>query len=125
MGLLNVKIDEAGYPGSEGTIRDVGFSVSEGEQIGLIGPNGAGKSTTIKAVWGLLQEVRGHIDWESQDARYAYVPERHVFYSELTLWEHLSLAAAAFSLEQAGFEKRVDELLRVFSMLDGKHHLVG
>lgn len=122
--MLNVEIDEAGYPGSEGTIRGVRFGVSAGEQIGLIGPNGAGKSTTIKAVLGLLQKVSGRIEWENPDARYAYVPELPVFYSELTLWEHLSLAAAAFSLEQATFEEQTDRLLRTFSMADEKHHLL-
>lgn len=122
--MLNVEIEKAGYAGAERVIRDVSFSVTKGELIGLIGPNGAGKSTTIKAVLGLLPEVHGRISWEKEDSRYAYVPERPVFYNELTLWEHLSLAAAAFSLENTAFEERADELLRTFSMTDEKHHLL-
>src|SRR5699024_6502689 len=105
-------------------IHDVRFSVEKGEQIGLIGPNGAGKSTTIKAVLGLIQEVQGNIEWKNEGARYAYVPERPVFYNELTLWEHLTLAAAAFSLDQHEFEERSNHLLQTFSMQQEKHHLL-
>lgn len=122
--MLEVHIDEAGYPGAEGTIQDISFSVAAGEQIGLIGPNGAGKSTTIKSILGLLQNVEGGIHWEDGQARYAYVPEQPVFYSELTLWEHFSLAAAAFSFESDAFEQRANDLLETFAMTGVKHHLL-
>lgn len=35
-------------------IRDVTFSVQQGEIFGFVGPNGAGKSTTIKVLLGLI-----------------------------------------------------------------------
>lgn len=35
-------------------IRDVTFSVNEGEIFGFVGPNGAGKSTTIKVLMGFI-----------------------------------------------------------------------
>lgn len=40
-------------------LRDVSFSVEEGEFIGLIGPNGAGKTTLMRAALGLLDHA-GH-----------------------------------------------------------------
>lgn len=122
--MLDVHIDEAGYPDATGAIHNVSFSVSAGEQIGLIGPNGAGKSTTIKSILGLLKDVRGTIDWMDENVRYAYVPEQPVFYDELTLWEHFSLAAAAFSFESNDFEERANELLKTFAMESEKHHLL-
>jgi ABC-2 type transport system ATP-binding protein len=43
-------------------VRDVEFSVSEGELIGFIGANGAGKSTTIKMLTGILRPTRGEMN---------------------------------------------------------------
>src|SRR3954447_12338142 len=43
-------------------VRDVSFSVAEGELIGYIGPNGAGKSTTIKMLTGILTPTHGEVE---------------------------------------------------------------
>jgi len=40
-------------------LKNVSFSVVEGEIIGYIGPNGAGKSTTIKILSGILVPTSG------------------------------------------------------------------
>lgn len=40
-------------------LKDVSFSVEEGDIVGYIGPNGAGKSTTIKIMSGILNPTSG------------------------------------------------------------------
>ena len=40
-------------------LKDVSFSVDEGDIVGYIGPNGAGKSTTIKIMSGILTPTSG------------------------------------------------------------------
>lgn len=42
-------------------VRDVSFSIEQGEMVGFIGPNGAGKSTTIKMLSGILYPDSGEI----------------------------------------------------------------
>jgi ABC-2 type transport system ATP-binding protein len=39
--------------GERVAVRDISFSVAEGEIFGLLGPNGAGKTTTVECVAGL------------------------------------------------------------------------
>jgi ABC-2 type transport system ATP-binding protein len=42
-------------------VKDVSFSIGEGEMVGYIGANGAGKSTTIKMLTGILSPSSGDI----------------------------------------------------------------
>ncbi len=42
-------------------VKDISFSIEEGEMVGFIGPNGAGKSTTIKMLSGILYPDKGSI----------------------------------------------------------------
>ncbi|MDR0647763.1 MAG: ATP-binding cassette domain-containing protein [Synergistaceae bacterium] len=42
-------------------IKDVSFSIEEGEVVGLVGPNGAGKSTLLKVLLGILAPTSGEV----------------------------------------------------------------
>ncbi|WP_057759986.1 ABC transporter ATP-binding protein [Cytobacillus praedii] len=42
-------------------VKDISFSINEGEIVGYIGPNGAGKSTTIKMLTGILVPSSGDV----------------------------------------------------------------
>lgn len=42
-------------------VKDMNFTIEEGEMVGFIGPNGAGKSTTIKMLSGILHPTSGSI----------------------------------------------------------------
>lgn len=123
--VLKVDIEEAGYEPGRPRIHDVHFQVSAGELLGLIGPNGAGKSTTIKTVMGLLKDAKATVKIAGDPPRYAYVPEQPIFYEDLTLWEHLDLAAAAFGLEDERFEKQANRLLEQFGMDQVRDGLPG
>jgi zinc transport system ATP-binding protein len=57
---LTIKNLSAGYRGTE-ALRNVSFSVTPGDYIGICGPNGSGKSTMIKVILGLLQPTAGEI----------------------------------------------------------------
>ena len=41
-------------------LKNVSFSIDEGEIVGYIGPNGAGKSTTIKIMTGIISPTSGN-----------------------------------------------------------------
>ncbi len=42
-------------------VRDVDFSVGEGESFGLVGESGSGKSTVLRAIAGLVRDWSGHL----------------------------------------------------------------
>ncbi len=50
-------------------VRNVNFSVSRGEVVGLLGDNGAGKSTLIKVLTGVHPATEGQIYFEGRPVR--------------------------------------------------------
>lgn len=124
MPLLNVKIKEAGYEREHPIIHNIQFNVQEGELIGLIGPNGAGKSTTIKTILGLLENIKGDVLFKL-GTKYSYIPERPIFYDELTLWEHLDFIASVEGMEDQIYKQQAKELLEKYTLADHAHEFPG
>lgn len=71
MAVLEVKnlthIYSEGTPFEKDAIRDVSFSVEEGELIGVIGHTGSGKSTLVQHLNGLLRPNSGQVFLHGQD----------------------------------------------------------
>lgn len=100
--------------GQVSALNDVSITLSAGEIWGLLGHNGAGKTTLMKHLLGLLLPTRGEIRVlghsptgpESRTLRnqIGYLPERVVFYPELTGLETLSYFAQlkGVNLKQCG-----------------------
>jgi ABC-2 type transport system ATP-binding protein len=120
LSLLNVDIKAAGYERDKSIIQNIEFKLEKGELIGLIGPNGAGKSTTIKAILGMVEHKEGTVSFD-RDSIYSYIPERPIFYDELTLWEHLNFVAAVEGLQQQEFRERANDLLEKYKLANHAH----
>ncbi|XID90649.1 ABC transporter ATP-binding protein [Paenibacillaceae bacterium WGS1546] len=134
--LLRAEIEEAGYEPGSPIVRDVVLGVRPGERVGLLGPNGAGKSTLMKGLLGQLPHWKAKIAWKGTDAGtgeregkeagkaslpIAYIPEQPVLYERMTLWEHLSIAAASIGLPEDEFRERSARLLERFRLHGFRH----
>ena len=53
--------------GKRPVVKDVSFSVSQGEVVGILGPNGAGKTTCFYMTIGLVRQDGGKILIDNQD----------------------------------------------------------
>ncbi|WBL14180.1 ABC transporter ATP-binding protein [Sutcliffiella sp. NC1] len=113
--LLTLEIEKAGYDEGMSILSNVTFNVTRGELVGLIGPNGAGKSTTIKTILGMNEHYKGTIHFDSK-REIAYIPEKPVYYFDMTLWEHIELTAALLQLEEKSWTVKVKKLLKTFEL---------
>ncbi len=64
-------------------LKDISFSMNEGDVLAIIGPNGAGKTVLFRALIGLIP-FDGEIKWR-EDARIGYVPQKLFEKAELPL----------------------------------------
>jgi len=111
------------YYGSNHALRDVSFTVAEGEIVTLIGANGAGKSTTLRALSGVVRPSSGSIVHDGKSiaglpshriARMgiAHVPEGRGVFANMSVRENLEMGGYARS---SG--KEVEESVqRVFAL---------
>lgn len=64
-GLLEVR-NVSRLFGSTMAVKDVSFTLQQGELLGLMGPNGAGKSTLFNLIAGVLPPTSGEIIFEGK-----------------------------------------------------------
>lgn len=112
-------------------VRDVNFSIDEGEMVAFLGPNGAGKTTTLKLLSGLIvptsgaADVLGYVPWERENAfrrRFSLVMgQKNQLWWDLPAQESFQLHKEIYRIDPQDFDRRQDELT---SLLEVKH-LVG
>ncbi|MCZ8375153.1 MAG: ABC transporter ATP-binding protein [Beijerinckiaceae bacterium] len=123
-------------------VRDLSFTVSAGEILGLIGPNGSGKSTTVNVLSGVFPPTSGSIILAGEPIEGLPEAQRvgrglsrtfqtaRVF-PEFTVRQHVAMGCHAirqvnpfasilpfgsWRREQADIDARVDEVLRLCAL---------
>ena len=90
-------------------LKDVSFSVNEGEAVGIIGRNGAGKSTLLKILSQITPPTEGRI---TMDGRVASLLEVGTgFHPELTGRENVYLNGAILGMSRSEVKSKFDEIV--------------
>lgn len=102
--VLSTKNINKSY-GIDVILKDVSFTINEGEKVGLIGANGAGKSTLFKILTNQLEQDNGELFIE-KNKRLGYLSQHLSLHSSVTIYEEL---LSVFK-ELLDIEKKLSEL---------------
>lgn len=90
-------------------VRDVSFSIDEGDMLGIIGTNGAGKSTLLKTISGVMIPTKGTIQVNGKVV--ALLELASGFDGDLTVAENAYLRGAMLGYTRAFMNDKYDEII--------------
>ncbi len=107
-------------------LKDISFSVADGEMVGYIGPNGAGKSTTIKIMCGILTPdsgtclINGRIPWRDRMAHVAEIGvvfgQRSQLWWDIPVGDSFALLGNIYGMRKQEITDSLAELNRILSL---------
>ena len=115
-------------------VRDLSFTVGDGEIFGLLGPNGAGKTTSVRMMAGLIGPSDGtaringlELGRDSQRIRAitGVLTEAPGLHDKLTARENLGYYARLYGLRGANLRRAVDRYLDVVGLSTEGDRRVG
>lgn len=131
--LLEVRNINTLY-GRSHILHDLSFQLGKGQSMSLMGRNGMGKTTTLKSILGIVTPRSGHVYFDGEDVSklptwkrmrkdIAYVPEGRGMFHNLTVREHLQMAARPGSNGETNWD--YDRVLETFPRLQERLSNLG
>ena len=109
--MLRLESVSAGY-GETTILRNLDFTIGEGEVVALLGPNGAGKTTMLKTATGFVKAKSGKIEFCDEDVtglspyKFArrgvcHLPEGRGIFPSLSVLDNLTIQARTRKVDEA------------------------
>lgn len=118
--VLKVKNISKKYQAENGEVealKDVSFSINEGEFVSLIGPSGCGKSTILSIIAGLEDKNSGDIEI---DGEIGYMLQKDSLLEWLTIYKNVLFGLELRKAKTAENVKYVDNLLKKYHLYEFK-----
>ncbi|GAF56636.1 LOW QUALITY PROTEIN: cell division transporter, ATP-binding protein FtsE [Psychrobacter sp. JCM 18901] len=113
--------------GKRWVVKDVSFSVEQGQVVGLLGPNGAGKTTSFYMVVGLVNMDKGRVTLGKMDlskamherarAGIGYLPQEASIFRKLSIEDNiLAILQTRTELSKAEQQQELEKLIGEFHL---------
>lgn len=114
-------------------VKNVNFTVNDGEIVGFLGPNGAGKSTTMNVITGYIEPTEGTVIINGYDIlkkpakakkQIGYMPEGVPLYYDLTVREFVTYLAELKKVGKKEKKAEVDKAIEETGLKDVEKKLI-
>ena len=133
MPILDVQDLQKTYGGRR-VVDGVGFTVEEGEIVGLLGRNGAGKTTSFRMTIGMLTPEAGSVVFDGRDltrdpmyrhaqAGMGYLSQEPSVFQKLTVEQNVLAILETRGIDRQMRQRRCDELLEQFGLVHKRREL--
>ena len=109
-------------------LRELSFTIPDGQIVGYIGPNGAGKSTTIKILCGILRPdsgsctVDGLVPWEDRKRHVARLGvvfgQRSQLWWDVPVTDSFLLLRDIYRVPEARYRENLERLTELLDLKD-------
>ncbi len=90
-------------------VKDVSFTIEQGESVGLMGLNGSGKSTLLKLINGVMKPDKGQVLTRGRIA--GLIATGAGFHPQLTGRDNVFLNAAILGMTEAETKRKFDQIV--------------
>jgi ABC-2 type transport system ATP-binding protein len=107
-------------------LKDVTFTIGDGEMVGYIGPNGAGKSSTIKIMSGILNPdsgecvINGLTPWKSRKEHVRNIGvvfgQRSQLWWDVPVIDSFELIRDIYKVDESVYKRNLDELTEMLDL---------
>ncbi len=120
--------------GDIAAVRNVSFTVAQGQVLGFLGPNGAGKTTTMRVITGFVPATSGTVRVAGFDVftesaevrrRIGYLPENPPLYSDMSVSTYLRFVARIKGLSRTEVPEAMERVIEACGLSDVSERLVG
>lgn len=115
-------------------VKDVSFTIKDGEVFALLGMNGAGKTTILKMLSCLTKPTNGDAlvygksivkEPEKVKELIGISPQENSFAKKLTVEENLRFMCGIYGMDKEKTNKNVEEIIGQFSLSDVRGQMAG
>lgn len=116
--VQNVSKKYQAVNGEVTAIKDISFSINEGEFVSLIGPSGCGKSTMLSIIAGLEEKTSGEIQI---DGEIGYMLQKDSLLEWLTIYKNVMFGLEIRNIKTTENVQYVDNLLKKYGLYEFKN----
>lgn len=109
--------------GSTEALKDISFSVNEGEFLSIVGPSGCGKSTLLNIIAGLIKPSSGDIYMDdkkltSVSSKMGYMFQKDQLFEWSSVWNNIILGIKIQHKSPDLYKNKINSLLKNYGLIN-------